>query len=157
MRAKAYCSRQRSHAESGLDTILAMLRLWMFVPLVLLCGDSCACADTLQLKDNAAISGNILSEKGDSVVVDVGYRCWSSRAAASRNSRAARGAGFGDLMAICFLIGWDERDKLSDGKVSARFEMVKAKGSFVPGADFVHVAKAGDFRQAQRRSILSVC
>jgi len=41
--------------------------------LVLLCGASRAGADTLQLKDNAAITGKILSEKNDSVAVDVGY------------------------------------------------------------------------------------
>src|SRR3989442_794753 len=50
-----------------------MLRLWMFSPLVLLCGAPLALADTLQLKDNAAITGKILSEKNDSVAVDVGY------------------------------------------------------------------------------------
>ena len=50
-----------------------MSRLWMFVPLALVCGASSALADTLQLKDNAAITGKILSEKSDSVVVDVGY------------------------------------------------------------------------------------
>src|SRR6185436_17732447 len=41
--------------------------------LVLLCGPAQVCADTLQLKDNAAITGRILSEKNDSVAVDVGY------------------------------------------------------------------------------------
>ena len=50
-----------------------MLRLWLFVPLVLVGGAFDAGADTLQLKDNAAITGKILSEKSDSVAVDVGY------------------------------------------------------------------------------------
>lgn len=50
-----------------------MLRLRHFIGLALVCGASVALADTLQLKDNAAISGKILSEKNDSVAVDVGY------------------------------------------------------------------------------------
>jgi serine protease Do len=37
------------------------------------CGAHVALADTLQLKDQAAITGRILSEKRDSVAVDVGY------------------------------------------------------------------------------------
>jgi serine protease Do len=37
------------------------------------CGTSFISADTIQLKDTAAISGKILAEKGDSLVVDVGY------------------------------------------------------------------------------------
>src|SRR5262245_22250600 len=32
-----------------------------------------ACADTVQLKDKAAITGKVLAEKRDQVVVDVGY------------------------------------------------------------------------------------
>jgi serine protease Do len=51
----------------------AMLSLRTVVPLTLLCGASLAIAETLQLKDNAAIAGKILSEKRDSVAVDVGY------------------------------------------------------------------------------------
>ena len=39
----------------------------------LVCGAPLALADTIQLKDNAAISGKILSEKRDAVAVDVGY------------------------------------------------------------------------------------
>ena len=39
----------------------------------LVCGMHLARGDTLVLKDNAAISGKILSEKRDSVAVDVGY------------------------------------------------------------------------------------
>jgi len=40
---------------------------------ILVCGCRFAAADTVQLKDKAAITGNILSEKSDSVAVDVGY------------------------------------------------------------------------------------
>jgi serine protease Do len=45
----------------------------MFVPLALFFGAYPACADTLQLKDHAAITGRILAEKSESVAVDVGY------------------------------------------------------------------------------------
>ncbi|MEI6194458.1 MAG: trypsin-like peptidase domain-containing protein [Verrucomicrobiota bacterium] len=38
-----------------------------------LCAASLASADTIQLKDKAAVTGNILTEKPDAVVVDVGY------------------------------------------------------------------------------------
>ena len=41
-------------------------------PLVF-CAANFAFADTLQLKDSAAVTGKILAEKPDSVVVDVGY------------------------------------------------------------------------------------
>ncbi len=37
------------------------------------CGGSFLFADTIQLKDAAAVSGKILTEKSDSLVVDVGY------------------------------------------------------------------------------------
>lgn len=50
-----------------------MLSLRHFVGWAVVCGASLASADTLQLKDNAAITGKILSEKNDSVAVDVGY------------------------------------------------------------------------------------
>jgi serine protease Do len=49
-----------------------MSRPSIFVPLML-CGASIALAETIQLKDHAAITGKILSEKRDSVAVDVGY------------------------------------------------------------------------------------
>jgi serine protease Do len=46
----------------------------LFVLLALgLCAASLASADTLQLKDKSAVTGTILAEKPDSVVVDVGY------------------------------------------------------------------------------------
>ena len=50
-----------------------MLRLWHCIGWALVCGAPSALADTLQLKDNATISGKILAEKHDAVVVDVGY------------------------------------------------------------------------------------
>ncbi len=37
------------------------------------CGTSFIFADTIQLKDASAITGKILAEKSDSLVVDVGY------------------------------------------------------------------------------------
>ena len=50
-----------------------MLRLWHCIGWALVCGAPSALADTLQLKDNATISGKILAEKHDSVAVDIGY------------------------------------------------------------------------------------
>jgi serine protease Do len=38
-----------------------------------LCAAQFASADTIQLKDKAAVTGKILAEKSDAVVVDVGY------------------------------------------------------------------------------------
>jgi len=43
------------------------------MPALLLCGLQFASADTLQLKGNGAVTGTILAEKSDSVVVDLGY------------------------------------------------------------------------------------
>jgi serine protease Do len=40
---------------------------------LILCAANIAVADTIQLKDSAAVTGKILAEKPDSVVVDVGY------------------------------------------------------------------------------------
>jgi serine protease Do len=40
---------------------------------LLLCGGGTACADVIQLKDQDAITGKILAEKTDTIVVDVGY------------------------------------------------------------------------------------
>jgi hypothetical protein len=37
------------------------------------CGAQFALADTLQLKDTAAVTGKILEEKSDAFVVDLGY------------------------------------------------------------------------------------
>ena len=45
-----------------------------FILLVALAGGlGCAWADVIELKDKAAIAGKILAEKGDAVIVDVGY------------------------------------------------------------------------------------
>jgi len=53
---------------------LAMLFRKKFVlPALLWCSAGLASADVIQLKDQAAITGKILTEKPDSVVVDVGY------------------------------------------------------------------------------------
>ena len=43
------------------------------IAVLLGCGGSFLFADTIQLKDAAAVSGKILTEKSDSLVVDVGY------------------------------------------------------------------------------------
>src|SRR5580658_8673424 len=43
------------------------------LPVLIFCTASVACADTIQLKDQAAVTGKILAEKSDSVIVDVGY------------------------------------------------------------------------------------
>jgi serine protease Do len=43
------------------------------LPALIFCAASLACADTIQLKDQAAVTGKILAEKSDSIVVDVGY------------------------------------------------------------------------------------
>ncbi len=46
----------------------------LFVPLVLVTlGASAASADVIQLKDKASVTGKILTEKRDQVVVDIGY------------------------------------------------------------------------------------
>ena len=44
--------------------------LW---PALVFCAADFACADIIQLKDQAAVTGTILAEKPDEVVVDVGY------------------------------------------------------------------------------------
>jgi serine protease Do len=46
---------------------------YFVLPALLLCGLSFASADTVQLKGNDAVTGKILAEKADSVVVDLGY------------------------------------------------------------------------------------
>jgi serine protease Do len=50
-----------------------MLRPWIFWLMALLCGLFAVRADTVVLKDKAAITGTILAEKRDSVAVDIGY------------------------------------------------------------------------------------
>ncbi len=50
-----------------------MSKLWHWIGFAFVSGAFLAPAETIQLKDNAAITGKILSEKHDSVAVDVGY------------------------------------------------------------------------------------
>ena len=49
------------------------LKKHLVLPVLLFCGLRLAWADVIQLKDQAAVTGKILAEKPDSVVVDVGY------------------------------------------------------------------------------------
>ena len=49
------------------------LKKHFVLPALLVCGLQSASADVVQLKDQAAITGKILAEKTDAVVVDVGY------------------------------------------------------------------------------------
>ena len=50
-----------------------MSRPCFFPLLIVLCSLPGALADTIQLKDKAAVVGKVLAEKHDQVVVDVGY------------------------------------------------------------------------------------
>src|SRR5260370_5898869 len=50
-----------------------MLEKRFFVAALIGCCLSVSRADTIQLKSKAAITGSILAEKSDQVVVDVGY------------------------------------------------------------------------------------
>jgi serine protease Do len=50
-----------------------MLRPWLLLSALVACGVSCALADTIQLKDKAAVTGKVLAEKSDHIVVDIGY------------------------------------------------------------------------------------
>jgi serine protease Do len=50
-----------------------MLRPCLFLSAVVAWGLPSALADTIQLKDKAAITGKVLAEKPDQIVVDVGY------------------------------------------------------------------------------------
>src|SRR5262245_16908676 len=56
-----------------IDYCHAMLRKTVFVLTLICCTITGVRADTVQLKDKAAISGKVLAEKRDQVVVDVGY------------------------------------------------------------------------------------
>src|SRR3954470_10711079 len=47
--------------------------VWFFAVFIVFCGAQFAAAEVIQLKDKASISGTILSEKRDMVVVDLGY------------------------------------------------------------------------------------
>jgi len=50
-----------------------MLRARLLLSAMVACGLPCAQADTIQLKDKAAITGKILAEKPDHIAVDIGY------------------------------------------------------------------------------------
>jgi serine protease Do len=50
-----------------------MLRPWLFLSALVACGLLSALADTVQLKDEAAITGKVLAEKPDHIAVDIGY------------------------------------------------------------------------------------
>lgn len=50
-----------------------MIRLWLVGPVLLVCGLPAALADTVQLRDKAAVTGKILAEKPDQIALDVGY------------------------------------------------------------------------------------
>jgi len=63
------------------------------VSAMLFCGLGLASADVVQLKDQAAITGKILAEKPDSVIVDVGYTVLVvPRNVVARISKAAESA-----------------------------------------------------------------
>jgi serine protease Do len=49
------------------------LKQQIAVAALLGCGASWVCADTIQLRDASAITGKILAEKSDAIIVDVGY------------------------------------------------------------------------------------
>ena len=49
------------------------LRKNLLWPVLVLCAANFAGADTIQLKDQAAVTGSIIAEKPDEVIVDVGY------------------------------------------------------------------------------------
>jgi serine protease Do len=50
-----------------------MLRLCLFLSALLACGPPFVVADTVQLKDKAAITGRILTENSDHIAMDIGY------------------------------------------------------------------------------------
>ncbi len=53
--------------------VVAMLRKCCLFSALVFCGMQTVTADTIQLKERAAITGKILSEKRDQIAVDVGY------------------------------------------------------------------------------------
>ena len=50
-----------------------MLRPCLLLSALVACGPPSAVADTVQLKDKAAITGKVLTEKSDHIAVDIGY------------------------------------------------------------------------------------
>jgi serine protease Do len=70
-----------------------LLKTKFALPALLCCSLGLAPADVIQLKDQAAITGKILTEKPDSLVVDVGYTVLVvPRNVVARISRAAEAA-----------------------------------------------------------------
>src|SRR5438876_12156241 len=53
--------------------VVAMFRKCCLFSALVFCGMQTVTADTIQLKEKAAITGKILSEKRDQIAVDVGY------------------------------------------------------------------------------------
>src|ERR1039458_4290399 len=50
-----------------------MLRPCLVLSALVACGLAPALADTVQLKDKAAVTGKVLAEKPDHIAVDIGY------------------------------------------------------------------------------------
>ena len=50
-----------------------MIRRWLLLTALMGLGLQQVCADTIELKDKAAIVGKVLAEKPDQIAVDVGY------------------------------------------------------------------------------------
>ncbi|MGA3284785.1 MAG: trypsin-like peptidase domain-containing protein [Verrucomicrobiota bacterium] len=70
-----------------------LLKQKFALPALLCCSLGLASADVIQLKDQAAVTGKILMEKPDSIVVDVGYTVLVvPRNSIARISRAAEAA-----------------------------------------------------------------
>lgn len=59
--------------ECRLDYCTTMSFKKYFILPLIFCAANCVMADTIQLKESDAVTGKILAEKPDSVVVDVGY------------------------------------------------------------------------------------
>lgn len=72
-----------------------MTRPWLLLSALIGCGLQQVCADTIELKDQAAIVGKILAEKPDQIAVDVGYTVLvipRSEVVKIQKSQAAAGA-----------------------------------------------------------------
>ena len=59
--------------SARVSSVSIMLRPCLFVSALLAWGLPSTQADTIQLKDKAAITGKVLAEKSDHIAVDVGY------------------------------------------------------------------------------------
>ena len=49
------------------------LKMHFVLPVLICCVAGVASADTIQLKNKAAVTGKVLAEKSDALVVDIGY------------------------------------------------------------------------------------